>query len=156
MSFVASNNPTQPTANTTITNAAFFPDVSLEDFRTAMKVDAVATQERALHALRAAVIEVNNRLSKWLTEQINLGYLKIDDIPKQPAEIEGQTKFLYLRAVWSLAKANLIERYRDYDTTKSGQEKTEALTESADDYRRDCAWAINDLIGTPRATVELI
>lgn len=156
MSFVASSNPTQQTHSTTIANAAFFPNLTLEEFRTAMKVDAIATTERAAHALRAAVIEVNNRLSKWLTDQVNLGYSKIDEVPRKPEEIEGQKTFLYLRAVWSLAKANLIERYRDYDTTKSGQDKADALSESADDYRRDSAWAINDLIGAPRSTVELI
>lgn len=156
MSLIASNNPITPTVNTTITNASFFPDLKLEEFRTAMKVEAVATPERALHALRAAVIEVNNRLSKWLTAQIEQGFSSIDDIPKKPGEIEHQKKFLYLRAVWSLAKANLIERYRDYDTTKSGQDKAESLAESIDDFRRDAAWAINDLLGAPRATVELI
>lgn len=156
MSFVASNGPSTQATNITITNASFFPNLVLEEFRTAMKVDAVATPERALHALRAAVIEVNNRLSRWLTEQINQGFNSITEIPAKPSEIEDQNKFLYLRAVWSLAKANLIERYRDYDTTKAGQEKAEALNESADDYRRDAAWAINDLVGASRSTVELI
>lgn len=156
MSFVASNNPAQPTASTTITNAAFFPDLKLEEFRAAMRVDAVATPERAMQALRAAVIEANNRLSRWLTEQINQGFNSIAEVPAKPGAIEDQNKFLYLRAVWSLAKANLIERYRDYDTTKSGQEKAELLAESVDDLRRDAAWAINDLVGAPRSTVELI
>ncbi len=155
MSFIASNSPASNT-NTTIANAAFFPEIKLDEFRAAMKVEAVATSERALHALRAAVIEVNNRLSKWLTDQINQGYGFIDEVPAKPGDIEHQHKYLYLRAVWSLAKANLIERYRDYDTTKSAQEKSEGLMESADDYRRDAAWAINDLIGIPRSTVELI
>ena len=156
MSFVASSNPTVTTLNTTIVNASFFPDLTLDEFRVAMKVDAVATSERAMHSLRAAVIEANNRLSKWLTEQVNQGFASIGDIPAKPGEIADQKKYLYLRAVWSLAKANLIERYRDYDTTKSGQDKADALNESADDYRRDAAWAINDLVGAPRSTVELI
>jgi len=156
MSLIASSSPPASTASTSIANALFFPNLSLEEFRTVMKVEAVATPDRAMHALQAAAIEVNNRLSKWLATQIELGFNSIDDIPAKPGEIQHQQKFLYLRAVWSLAKANLIERYRDYDTTKAGQDKADALSESVDDFRRDAAWAINDLVGAPRSTVELI
>lgn len=156
MSLIASSSPTPQAENKTITNASFFPNLSLDEFRTVMKVEAVATADRAMHSLQASTIEVNNRLSKWLADQIASGFSSIDELPAKPGEIEHQKKFLYLRAVWSLAKANLVERYRDYDTTKSGQDKADALAESIDDFRRDAAWAINDLVGTPRSTVELI
>jgi hypothetical protein len=63
---------------------------------------------------------------------------------------------LYQRAVYATAKAELIERYRDFDSTDAGQRRAEAMELSVDDYRRQARYAIRDILGRPRATVELL
>ncbi|MCO1344221.1 head completion/stabilization protein [Burkholderia multivorans] len=55
-----------------------------------------------------------------------------------------------------LAKATLIERYRDYDTTGDGARRADELEPQSDELRRDARWAISDIVGRPRVTVELI
>lgn len=155
MSFIASS--TVPTSiEAVIQNYPFFPQLNLSDFRAAMRVDAVATTERAQHALLTALLEVNTRLRLWVAKQQAAGINTLAAVPEKPCHPAGTNNNLYLQAVYCLAKAQLVERYRDYDSTKNGHDKADELEPVADDYRRDAAWAINDLIGAPRTTVELI
>lgn len=155
--FVAHNSPDpQPEPDETLTNHAFFPDINVLAFRTAMRVDNVCTQERAKESLEASIIEVNSRLAEWMQTQIDAGHATLSDVPEKTAMPDGTNEKLYTRAVYSLAKAELIEKYRDYDTTKTGSDNAEAVELTADDHRRNASWSINDLIGIPRTTVELI
>lgn len=153
MSFIASGN--QQTEDN-VKNNPFWGDLELSAFRSAMRVDSVVTPERARHSLITAMLEANSRLVTWQEQQQAKGYDTVADVPPRPEHPEGALQHLYLKAVWSLAKAQLIERYRDYDTTNSGHSNADELNPVADDYRRDAAWAINDILGIHRTTVELI
>lgn len=62
----------------------------------------------------------------------------------------------YGRAIGCSAKAVLLERYRDYDTTAAGNKKSDQLDSPVDDLRRDARWAISGILGISRNTVELI
>lgn len=157
MSFTAPNAPNiEAESNGTVENHSFFPELSLDDFRSVMRVDAVTTPERAIQVLKTAMLEANGRLWEWARYHMIEGITKIEETPPRPGHPAGANKHLYLQAVWSLAKALLIERYRDYDTTNTGNKKADMLEDTAEDHRRNAAWAINDITGTARATVELI
>lgn len=153
MSFIAASG----TGNEqTISNNGFWPDLELADFRDAMRVDNVATTARAAHALEASMLTANRRLIDYQHEQQAAGHSEAAAIPPRLGERAGDIVLLYCRAVWNLAKAELIERYRDYDSAGSGHDRADALTDVVDDHRRYAAWAINDIQGKPRTTVELI
>lgn len=156
-SFNAHNapEPDQP-EDRTVTNHPWYPNLSLNAFRKAQRVEHVATEDRIEHALQLSVIEVNHRLMPWMAEQKAEGASGLSEVEERPGEPVGAIEKLYLRAVWSLAKASLVERYRDYDTTRSGAEQADELEDSIGELRRDAAWAINDIMQKPRATVELI
>lgn len=155
MSFVASSSSASA-GNATITNHSFFPAIDLEDFRDVMRVDNVASAPRARHALYSAMLDVNGRLSSWMLDQQSNGFEKLEDAPEKAGHPIGAKKELYLRAVYSIAKSTLIERYKDYDTTSSGSKRAEDLTSTIDELRRDAFWAINDIAEVRRTTVELI
>ncbi|MGD8174780.1 head completion/stabilization protein [Marinimicrobium sp. ARAG 43.8] len=157
MNLIAPNTPAvNEEADKTLANHSFFPEISVLAFRRAMRVDTVTTSERAEHALEAAMLEANNRLWNWVMACKANGVDSLKDVPSQRGQPEGAAERLYQRAVYCLAKANVVERYRDYDTTREGHGKATELEPVADDYRRDAAWAINDLMGESRTTVELI
>lgn len=145
-----------PESTAELKNYPFFPDLKIQEFRDAMRVDNVATMDRAAHALLAAMMEANRRLAGWMLDQIEGGINALVDAEPGPGQPEGEKEQLYLRAVYCLAKANLVERYRDYDSTGNASGRADQLEESIDDLRRDAAWAINDITGLPRSTVELI
>lgn len=153
MSLIAAGGTTEPV---TIPNAPFFPDLQLQEFRDSMRLDGTVPDKRAVHALEAAMYDANRSLADWMQEQLDAGVDSIDNVPQPAWQPEGFYKALYLRAVWSLAKSNLVERYRDYDSTGAGHDRADALEMTDDDYRRDAAWAISDIRGRPRTTVELI
>ncbi|WP_160280214.1 head completion/stabilization protein, partial [Cellvibrio mixtus] len=92
----------------------------------------------------------------WVSQQQQKGIAALDDVPQKTGHPAGAIKNQYFTAVWSLAKAELVERLPDYDTTNAGKEKADTLEPSAETYRRDASWAINDIIGAARTTIELI
>ena len=63
---------------------------------------------------------------------------------------------LYETAVYARARAVLLETTRDYDSTKSGHDKADALEDTADDWFRQSNEALARLTGRPRMVVELI
>lgn len=154
MSLIAAGGETESTA--TVDNAEFFPALEIAKFREAMRVDGTITDGRAAHALESALFDVNQQLATWAADKQESGAATIADVQPPPWYPAGAYKRLYLRAVYATAKANLIERYRDYDTTGEGDKRAEKLEPVGDDYRRDAAWAISDITGRRRNTVELI
>lgn len=153
MSLIAAGGTTEPVI---ITNADFFPDLNLQEFRDSMRLDGTVTDERAQHALEAGMFDANRSLADYMKSQKDLGFDSLENVPDADWQPSGTNVRLYLRAVWCLAKANLIERYRDYDSTGKGEARAEAMDLTGDDLRRDAAWALSDIRGANRTTVELI
>lgn len=156
MSFVATGGATAATETDTIDNNAFWPDLDVTEFRDGMRVDSLATPPRIVGALHAALMDVNAQLLGYQLEQQAAGHETAAAVPPKPGQRPGDVTLLYLRAVWHLAKADLIDRYRDYDATNDGHDRADALEHTANDHRRAAAWAISDIKGVRRTTVELI
>ncbi|HDR9289325.1 phage head protein [Burkholderia multivorans] len=158
MSFVSTPPLAQPphTAAPPIANDAFYPDVSLEHARDTMRLDGSVTDARLRHELLAAIASVNDELRTARTAWRDAGFARLADVPAD--QLDGESVLLqhYRRAVYCLAKATLIERYRDYDTTGDGARRADDLEPQSDELRRDARWAISDIVGRPRVTVELI
>lgn len=134
----------------------FFPDIHALDYQKSMLTDGKLTPERLKHAITNAIIEINRELSAWRQSQIEKGYASMDKIPAEFVNTESELVLLYRRAVYSQTKANLIERYRDVDTTNSGEKKAEGLGTTIDELWRDVQWAIQRIKGESHNIVELI
>ena len=156
MSFIAAAPVPAPAANKPITNDGFFPDIDVDQAYAAMRLDGTVTPERLRASLVEAVLSVNAELQAWKAAQMAFGRETLANVPA--AKIDGQSAHLhrYQRAVHCLAAAWLIERYRTIDATATGDRKAEAENLGVDDLRRDARWAISDLTGVGRTTVELI
>ncbi|MCD8558877.1 MAG: head completion/stabilization protein [Shewanella xiamenensis] len=153
MSFIA---PATSATASIITNGPFWPDIEPDVLRQTMRLDGTVTNERLEHAVINAALQVNSDLKNWRIGNQLLGF---DSLVQVPAEqINGQSIYLqlYLRAVYCLTKANLIERYSDFDSTAKGLKAGEELTDSITDLRRDARFAIRDILGESHVTVELI
>ncbi|MDV5392269.1 head completion/stabilization protein [Shewanella xiamenensis] len=153
MSFIA---PATSSTASIITNDPFWPDIEPDVLRQTMRLDGTVTNERLEHAVINAALQVNSDLKNWRIGNQLLGF---DSLVQVPAEqINGQSIYLqlYLRAVYCLTKANLIERYSDFDSTAKGLKAGEELTDSITDLRRDARFAIRDILGESHVTVELI
>ena len=153
-SFIATA-PAQ-TGQKLIRNDGFFPDIDLATVMAATRTDGTVTPERLRGAVIEAALSINAELAHWRHDCQRAGHATLADVPAP--QIDGQPAHLhrYHRAVFCLARASLIERYRDYDATAAGDRKAEALMQAVEDLRRDARWAISDILGIRRSTVELI
>ncbi|MDQ8022176.1 MAG: head completion/stabilization protein [Moraxellaceae bacterium] len=155
MSFVATSSTTTEEPDK-ITAGEFWPEVDVADARVRIRLDGTVTDERLRDALVDAIATVCEELDVWRASQIALGHESLQDVPA--AEIDGENVKVarWHRAVLAFAKANLTERYADFDATAAGDKRAEVLNATIEDYRRDARWAISDILGRPRNTVELI
>ncbi|HHZ0837531.1 TPA: head completion/stabilization protein, partial [Escherichia coli] len=62
----------------------------------------------------------------------------------------------YRRAVYALARAFVLERTRDVDTTEKGDKKADSLDPQVEALWRDARWAISDIRGVTRIYAELV
>jgi hypothetical protein len=154
MSFIAV--PPTPAAEQAIENDGFFPAIDPTTMRPQMRIDGTVTAERLREALIAAILAVNADLAVWRDVQLAAGYTTLEAVPAWAIAGISANMHRYLRAVRCLAGANLTERYRDHDSTNDGHLQADRLDLTVDDLRRDARWAVRDILGAGRSTVELI
>ncbi|WP_039045588.1 head completion/stabilization protein [Plesiomonas shigelloides] len=149
------SNPA-PDDDSTIKSGDFWPEISLKDLRSVMRTDGTVTNERLHHATITAISTVNSDLSAWADKQTAAGHTKLTDVPAM--QIDGESVLLhnYRRAVYSMARASLYERYLDSSATSEAVKDADAKDQTADDLYRDARFAIRDILGVTRITVELI
>ena len=139
-----------------IVSGPFWPNVAPVAIRATQRIDNTVPPERLRMALIEAIACTNHALRDWRQAQADLGHTNLSTVPAD--EIDGKSilEHRYQRAVGCLAKALLLERLRDFDTSGKGDKKADTLTDPIDDCRRDHLHALADITGNARTVVELI
>ncbi|EOX8392845.1 head completion/stabilization protein [Salmonella enterica] len=139
-----------------VTAGAFWPEIRLRDLRLASRIPGRTTTSRLKFVTTEAVAHVTDQLDDWRGIQESAGYSTLADVPARMLNGESVKVYRYRRAVYSAARALLLENARDVDTTEKGDRKADALEVQTDDLWRDVRWAIADIRGTQRLFVELV
>lgn len=141
-----------------VTNDGWWPDLDLDAAREAMRLDGTVTPARLRDALRAGMLDVNTDgpVAAWAAAHRAAGAATLADVDAPKIDEVSRLVYLYGRAAYSFAKADLVERYVDYDTSASGIKRGELQECAPDEHRRNGRWAISQLLGRSRSTVELI
>ena len=121
----------------------FYPCIDLSDLRRVMRLDGSVTAERLRHAAESAVSRVQSNLVTWRSDQ-------------SVEHLSDAQSAIYRRAVYAYTAASLTERMASFDSTAEGIRRAEELNNLAQQLMRDGHWAVRDLQGKPRTTVELI
>ena len=160
MPFVATANPPHAPAESVLVNDGWWPDFDPKQVRAACRLDGTVTPERLRPALQAAILSINAELLVWREAQRQLGYEKLTDVPAPTLGGQSAHALRYARAVHACLQADLMEAYRNISALPEGSGKEqrvmEALAVQIDEQRRQQRWAVSDLLGRPRTTVELI
>lgn len=156
MTFVTKSSAQADTPEQPVSNASFWPEIDPAEVRTEQRIDTAITPERLRAVLIEAIATVNRQLADFRDRQIADGHNALEDIPTEMVDDVSVHVHRYRRAVGCLAKALLTERSRDFDTTAAGNKKADQLEPTIDDLHRDARWAICDIQGIGRTTVELI
>ncbi|EAU2533310.1 head completion/stabilization protein [Salmonella enterica] len=139
-----------------VTAGTFWPEILLRDLRLASRIPGRTTTSRLKFVTTEAVAHVTDQLDDWRDIQESAGYSTLADVPARMLNGESVKVYRYRRAVYSAARALLLENARDVDTTEKGDRKADALEVQTDDLWRDVRWAIADIRGTQRLFVELV
>ena len=154
MTFVATANPPIAADDAQVDNDPWFPAVPAARVREVCRLDGTVTPARLGEAIGNAMDSVNRELQAYKAAQLLAGAANL------AAAGDGRQPGRYLRAIYAHIQAELAEVYRDIDTTPHNDSKAERMREryevKVDEHRRNLRWAIADLLGRPRTTVELI
>lgn len=148
--------PAAPDARKTVTNDGWFPDIDLQELREGMRLDGTVTHERLHLATVDAIASVNDELRAWKAARRAEGHSDLVSVPAPRIDGVSGNVQRYRRAVYNQARADLTEQYRSYDATKSGGQHAEDLQETVSESRRNVRWALSDILGMARSTIELI
>ncbi len=145
------------TANPTLANLPFYPDLQVEQFRAVTRTQDSVTDKRVEQALRTAMIDTNRELTQWCKKQEKNGHQTLDDVPSLTYGAASELNHQYHAAVYAQAKATLLEQYRDIDTNgPKGEARAGAFESGRDGYLREAREAIRNILGRSHLTVELI
>jgi len=133
----------------------FWPEIALSDLRLAARIAGDITTSRLKHAALEAVSHVTDQLDEWRAGQLQAGYAALADVPAREVNGESAKVYRYRRAVYSIARAFILEGYRDVTTTAKGDKDADALDRQIDDLWRDARWSIADIQARPRVYAEL-
>lgn len=153
--FSPTNSPRSATGQI-LSNRSFWPDIAIDDFRSATRQADTITDARVTHALITAMIRVNGELAAWRLQRQNEGLISLDQVPGDDYNGVRALVHHYHTAVYAEAKAQLIEYYKDAGTTEEGLKRFIQFTDPVDAYRREARTAIRAILGKSRATIELI
>lgn len=156
MSFLGTEPTPTAADETTLTNDGWFPGIDLQHLRAVARLDGTVTAPRLREAAINAMASVNAELASYKEAQRYAGRDSLADVPASQLDGDSVQLVRYRRAVYACVQADLIEAYRDFDTTGAGDKAAEKLELRLGDLRRDVRWAISDLRGQRRSTVELI
>lgn len=162
-SLVATKTPFPPGSDvtdvddgdSTVTAGSFWPVINLKDLRLAARITGGVTTSRLMHVTTEAVAHVIEQLEEWQINQQGLGYEALKNVPAVEVNGESVKVYRYRRAVYSIARALVIEGYRDVDTTPKGDKDAAALDLQREDLWRDARWGIADIQRKPRVYAEL-
>ncbi|WP_438527227.1 head completion/stabilization protein [Enterobacter cloacae] len=159
-----SDTPDVDDGDTTVSAGDFWPVIKLADLRLAARITGGITTSRLMHVTTEAVAHVTAQLLDWRAGQVKAGFHALEDVPSalpsgvtEKLMINGENVKVYRfrRAVYSIARALVLEGYRDVDTTAKGDKDAAALDLQRDDLWRDARWSIADIRDTPRLYAEL-
>lgn len=139
-----------------VANDGFFPAIDPASVRAQQRVPPNITTARLRAAIIAAMLTARIDLTRFATAAKAQGHDALDDMPAPQLDGKSILCLTYARAIGLLAKAELIERHRDFDTTAAGGNQASELEGSIAELRRDAQHALRDLQGRGRTTVDLI
>lgn len=152
----APSNPADAGAADALRNDGWFPDLSLGRIRVSVRLDGSVTDDRLRDAGRYAITDINRQLAKFKAEQQASGATSLEAVSTDAIDGENRLAMLYQRAVACTLKADLLERYRDLDSTDAGLRRALDLDPAIGEQRRNASWSVRDILGLPHSVAELI
>ncbi|HAT3712316.1 head completion/stabilization protein [Serratia marcescens] len=139
---------------------SFWPDLNLGEFQLQRKVPPQLQGDTAIQALLTAIGDINRRLSNFEATKRAEGFAAAKDLPGARAGDENQTTAQYKKAVYALAKADLIGEVTSVSRVSKATAPEGTGSDAAESFTRsgllaEASQAVRAILGLGRATVSL-
>lgn len=137
-----------------ITNDGWWPDTDVADFQRQRSIPASIETETVINALLMAIGEANAELAAYQSAQRAQGYGSAKDVPGPSADTLNLLCAQYLKIIFARAKAELMGEITSAEREKAnpGQQSKE----TRDSLLAEASFALRNILGYPRVTVDLI
>jgi len=149
------NRPSDNPDDISVPNDGFYPNVSVKAFRAAMDIGTAHDDQEVCNRLLQAVFAVNRDLSVWRFAQSVPAIHQIPDADSTLQDV-NRLESLYVQAVYSRCKGELINERRGVMTTKSGHSHADSLESTAGVHLAASTRLIRQIQGKTPNTVALI
>lgn len=146
-----------PAIHDSIRSHAFWPSISIAEFKNTMRVDETPSLPRIEGILITAITEANRQLVSFRQMQQAKGYMQLVDVPCDD-EINDESLLVlnYRQAVFHYGMSRLLETYADYAATAKGENQASGKLEQALTYKREAHACIAFIKGSLRVDAELL
>jgi len=133
----------------------FWPSVNTKSFQAEYRIPSDLPAETVVSQLNLALITVMSELGTWKAEQVAAGYSSLAAIPADKVDEISVKEWLFLRAVYCTAKANLLPENRSMSRKAEAEILAKSDPEMGQDYHAMASVALRRLIGVPNVGVYL-
>lgn len=156
--FVATAPPSPEPGNESdaLANDGWFPDLLLSRIRESTRIDGTVTAGRLRDSALYAISTVNDQLAEYKARQLDAGKTSLAAVSDARLGDVERLVVLYRRAVCATISADLMERYRSFDSTGSAERRADDSDPAISEQMRNARWAVRDIQGQTHCTVELI
>lgn len=131
----------------------FWPALSPAECRQWTGLGDMWPSDRVRAALMVTAADVLAVLESW---RAGINAATLADVTGPLIDGQPAPVVWFKTAVYCRVRASFCEKTRDFDSTKSGHARAEALEQTADSWERQANEALSRLMGRGRTVVELI
>ena len=146
---------TGKTATTILKGDGWYPDLAVAEFLELYRLPAEYAESLIADHLELARLWAAVQLAPWRIEQeVVKGYAKIDEIPVRG--MEKGAMLLYKRAVFSHAKAILLQQFPSIERRESARNDAKEAPETANQFFATAQRALAIMAGRTFVAVEAL
>lgn len=148
----------QSITDTTLINDGFCPDLSVDDFKKAYRIDDRVPPETLLTMIQnnTLVINSDHKFADWVCQQTARGYLSLGDVPTQQLGDTSAHLINYRTAVFARVKADILLEFGDQTLTKDGESEYANRAAQAAHYINESITALRRILGKSGIRVRRI
>lgn len=130
-----------------IRRGTFFPPVSSRKFYRQYRPPSELPAETVLAHLRQAVVNIGRQLDAWRAEQ---SAAELSEVPAETVDGQSELVFLWERAVYCEAKAEILHETLTADRRKAAENAAKTGDETEEKYREFAADCVSLICGESR------
>ncbi len=148
----------QTLTDTTLLNDGFCPDLSVDAFKKAYRIDDRVPDETLLTLIQNNTLVINSdrKFADWVFQQIARGYLSLGDVPAQQLGDTSAHLINYRTAVFARVKADILLEFGDQTLTKDGESEYANRAAQAAHYINESITALRRILGKSGIRVRRI